>query len=197
MADFNAPNLTPEDLAAIQAAQAQAAQSQQGAQPAPEENAAQPQPAAQLQPAAQPAPEAAPTSPEDIELAKKMLGLDKIEQQALEAQQKLRELEVERTQAVIKAKYPDLPIDLVQKEIEKVKQANPKLAEAMETNPDLMEMAAKSALMSIKPTEKPDTITQGQGDGQRNPQDELVDKIKKGDATNFDLGDYILSSSQQ
>ena len=106
------------------------------------------------------------------------------------------ELQRERTKAQIQQMYPNVPFDLVEKEIEKVKQINPTLAEQMQYNPQLMEIAVKAVLADIKPNQQPDKITEGAGSAET-PQDDLADKIKKGEANEIGLGGYILSISQR
>jgi len=202
MPDFNAPNLTPEDINAIQQAQAQA----QGGMPqepqvAPQEMPPQGMPQNMPQepqgmPQGQPAPAGQPT-PEELEMAKKLLGIEDIQKQAQEAQEKLKQIEMERTKSVVMSKYPNVPIDLVEQEIAKVEQTNPQLAEAMKLNPDLMEMAVKAVLASVKPNEEPDKITQGAGASDTTPEDEITDKVKKGQADQITLGDYILNISSK
>jgi len=202
MPDFNAPNLTPEDINAIQQAQAQA----QGGMPqepqvAPQEMPPQGMPQNMPQepqgmPQGQPAPAGQPT-PEELEMAKKLLGIEDIQRQAQEAQEKLKQIEMERTKSVVMSKYPNVPIDLVEQEIAKVEQTNPQLAEAMKLNPDLMEMAVKAVLASVKPNEEPDKITQGAGASDTTPEDEITDKVKKGQADQITLGDYILNISSK
>jgi len=204
MADITAPNLTQEDLQAIQQAQAQAGDGAGVANgqeiPPASVNTAQmttgvqgqyTQPQQPMQPA--------PTgqNPDEIELAKKLLGLDELQRQAQEAQEKLRQLEEERTKSVVMQKYPDVPMDLVEKEIEKVAQINPQLAENMKLNPDLMEMAVKAVLASVKPQQQPDNITQGDSAGDTSPDDELVEKVRKGEVDEIGLGEYILKTATE
>jgi len=203
MPDFNAPNLTPEDINAIQQAQAQGGMPQDipaGMGTTPEgipqgmpQNIPQ---EPQVAPQGQPAPAGQPT-PEELEMAKKLLGIEDIQKQAQEAQEKLKQIEMERTKSVVMSKYPNVPIDLVEQEIAKVEQTNPQLAEAMKLNPDLMEMAVKAVLASVKPNEKPDNITQGAGASDTTPEDEITDKVKKGQADEITLGDYILNISSK
>ena len=140
-------------------------------------------------PAGQPAQppmqqEPAQPSPEDLEQAKKLLGLDAVEQE-------LRELKIEKTRQAMASKYPDVPYELVEKEIEKVKAVNPALAESMLTNPDAMELAYKAAIASMMPKEQPDQILEGQGGGAAD--DNMEERIAKGEADDFTLGEYILS----
>ena len=90
------------------------------------------------------------------------------------------------------AKYPDIPYDIVQKEIDKVASINPQFAEAMKTTPEGMEMAYRSAQALIKPQEKPDNLTDGEsGGGQGENLDEM---IMKGEADDFNLGKFIIGS---
>jgi len=133
---------------------------------------------------------------DEVEMAKKILGLDQLEQTIQQLQQQQLELQRERTKAQIQQMYPNVPFDLVEKEIEKVRQINPTLAEQMQYNPQLMEIAVKAVLADIKPTQQPDKITEGAGSSE-NPQDDLADKIRKGEANEIGLGDYILSISQR
>jgi hypothetical protein len=191
MPDMNAPQLTPEDINAIKQAQAQA---EGGEQP---DMGGMPPEAGYTNPATMGQPQQPQANPEDeIEFAKKILGIEEIQKQALQAQQELQKIKEERTKQVVLSKYPNVPADLVEKEIEKVSQVNPQLAEAMKTNPDLMEMAVKSVLASIKPNEQPDNITKGEGANDTTPQDELAEKVRKGEADPITLGDYILNLSK-
>ena len=133
------------------------------------------------QPIEQPQPE---PSPEDIEAAKKTLGIDVVQSQ-------LEELVTENVKQAVSAKYPDIPFDVVEKEIEKVAAIDPNFAKSMRTTPEGMDMAYRAAMAAIKPQEKPDNITDGDngGGGQENSLDEA---IAKGEADDVGLGDYIL-----
>lgn len=131
---------------------------------------------------------------DELEEAKKLLGLDEAQQKMMEMEQKLKEIEMEKTKQAVSSKYPDIPFDLVEKEIEKVKEINPQLAETMLTNPDAMELAFRAVQASIKPQEKPDNILEGEGGGAGD--DTIVDKIKNGEADDFTLGEYILNSKK-
>jgi len=135
-------------------------------------------------------------TPDEVVIAKQILGLDHLEQTIQQLQQQQMELQRERTKAQIQQMYPNVPFDLVEKEIEKVKQINPTLAEQMQYNPQLMEIAVKAVLADIKPNQQPDKITEGAGSAET-PQDDLADKIKKGEANEIGLGGYILSISQR
>ena len=167
------PQMTPEQIMAMQQ-QAQMMQTQQ--------------PTAMTQQPVQPEP--------DIEEAKKMLGIDQTQEALAQMQEKMKELEIEKTKAAVGAKYPDIPFETVEKEIEKVKAINPQLAEAMLTNPDAMEMAYKAAQASIKPQEEPDKILDGEGNGDADQNSDLEDKIKSGKADDFELGEFIRTNAQ-
>lgn len=159
--------------------------------PQPELQPMQPtQPAPQMQQPQQVQPEPQPMQPEpdELEQAKKLLGLDAVEQE-------LKELKMEKTKQVLSSKYPDVPFELVEKEIEKVKAVNPALAESMLTNPDAMELAYKAATASMLPKEKPDEILEGQGGGAAD--DNMEERIAKGEADDFTLGEYILGAKGQ
>ncbi len=169
------PQMTPEQMMAMQQQQMMPPQ--------------QPMPTQPQQPQ-QPEPQGEP----DIEEAKKMLGIDQTQEALAQMQEKMKELEIEKTKSAVGAKYPDIPFDAVEKEIEKVKAINPQLADAMLTNPDAMEIAYKAVQASIKPQEEPDKITDGDGNGDADQNSELEERIKKGQANEAELGSFILSS---
>ncbi len=176
------PQVTPEMYAELmeqQESQTQAPQQMQ--QPDPSQmQQGQPQPQMQ-QPEQQPQAE---PSPEDIEAAKKTLGLDVVQSQ-------LENLVTENVKQAVSAKYPDIPFDVVEKEIEKVATIDPNFARSMRTTQEGMDMAYRAAMAAIKPQEKPDNITDGDngGGGHENSLDEA---IVKGEADDVGLGDYIL-----
>jgi hypothetical protein len=196
MQDTNvAPNLTQDDLNAIQQAQQQAQTNIPPQEPQTQDPFVAPQMQSGVDVQPQQPVQAGQPTPDELEMAKKLLGIEEIQRQAMEAQQKLKELEMERTKEQVMKKYPNVPIDLVEQEIAKVEKTNPQLAEAMKLNPDLMEMAVKAVLASVKPQEQPDKITQGTGTD-TNPDDELTEIVKKGQADEIALGDYILNLSK-
>jgi hypothetical protein len=163
---------------------------QQGQQPDPQAGMEQPagQPPMQQQVAPkQPAPQAEP-SPEEIEQAKKLLGLDKVER----IEEEFKELKSKAIRDQMHAKFPDVPDDVVEEEIKKFEAINPQLAEAMRTTPEGMEMAYKAAMASIRPSEKPDNLTNGSETGDGDRKDELSEKVKSGNADEVDLGSFIL-----
>ena len=132
-----------------------------------------------------PAQEPEAPRPEDIEEAKKLLGVDGL-------QSTLEQLVADRVKESISAKYPDVPYDIVEKEIEKVEKIDPNFAKAMRTTPEGLEMAYRSAKAAYKPQEKPDNLTEGEGGGGQND-DPTEDLVKQGKADDFTLGNYILN----
>ncbi len=161
-----APALTPEQMAALQ--QQMMMQQQQAAAP-------------QTPPAQEP-----PAEGDPVEEAKKMLGLDAQQQALQQMQEKLAEMEAQKAWAEIGSKYPDVPKDAVEQELEKLKQLDP----TADKNPLAIEMAYKAAIASSKPQEKPDNLTQGAGGGIGG--ENLEDAVKSGKADDFTLGEYIL-----
>lgn len=177
------PNVTPEMYAELMGQQdPQTQPPQQMQQPDPSQmQQGQPQPQMQ-QPEQQPQPEPAP---EDIEQAKKILGVDGMQQQ-------LEQLVAQNVRETVSKKYPDVPFELVEKEIEKVAAIDPNFAKAMKTTPDGLEMAYRSAMASYKPQEKPDNLTEGEGGSGQND-NPIEEAVMKGEADDVGLGDYILS----
>ncbi len=135
-------------------------------------------------------------NPQEIELAKKLLGLDAVEQQAKQALEELNRIKQERVKQEVLSKYPDVTEDIVNQEIQKLAKINPQLAEAVKTDPEAFEVVVKSALASITPNNKPDRITETGGSG-NNVTDDLESKVKKGQADDITLGDYILSIAKK
>jgi hypothetical protein len=176
------PPMTPEMYAELMQQQGQ-----QGQQTATTEGGLPPQtpPAdpGMMQPPTQSEP-----SPEEIEQAKKLLGLDKVDQM----EQEFKQLKAKAIQDQMHAKFPNVPDDVVEEEIKKFEAINPQLAEAMRTTPEGMEMAYKAALASIKPKETPDNLTNGSETGEEDRKNDLAEKVKTGKADEVDLGSFIL-----
>ena len=180
-----APQVTHEMYAELMGQEGQTPPAQD---PAMQQPPAQ-DPAAMQQPTAQPGqppvqqPPAEPT-PDDIEQAKKILGVDGMQEQ-------LERLVEQNVKAQVSAKYPDVPYEIVEKEIEKVAAIDPNFAKAMRTTPEGMDMAYRSAMAAYKPQEKPDNLTEDEGNGGQN-EDPIEDAVRKGEADDVSLGDYIL-----
>ena len=99
---------------------------------------------------------------------------------------------MEKVQAQVSAKYPDVPFDVVEKVIEKIAAVDPSMANAMKSNPDSMEIAYQAAIAGMKPQEKPDNLTDGEGGGDNS--ETIEDLVLSGKADDFTLGDYITSN---
>lgn len=190
--------MTPEEMAAMQAAQQGMNQPQGGevppnevSQPTPEEVAAMQ--AAQAGMEQQPQQGQPQPTPEEIAAAQQALGIDKVNETVEVLQSKLKSMEAEKIQAQMQAKYPNVPKDIVEKEIAKVKETNPALAAEMESTEMGLDMAYRAALAGMKPQGTPDNLTQGEGGTGTTP-DDIEDKIKSGKADDFMLGDYILGA---
>lgn len=121
-----------------------------------------------------------------VEEAKRMLGLDAQQQALQQMQEKLAEMEAQKAWAEIGAKYPDVPKDAVEKELENLKQIDP----TADKNPIAIEMAYKAAIAASKPKEKPDNLTQSAGGGTGG--ESIEEAVKSGKANDFTLGEYIL-----
>ncbi len=139
-------------------------------------------------------PQGMPQEPQGdpIEEAKKALGLEEQQKALEEMQRKLMEMEAEKAKAQLQAKYPNVPYNIVEEEIKKVEEVNPELAALMKVKPEAMEIAFKAALASIKPQEESDNITEGEGGGGND--DSIEEAIKKGEADELTLGEYIIKA---
>lgn len=147
----------------------------------------QPQGEVQQQPQPQPQPQQG-----DIDQAKDLLGIAKTEETVSQLQSQLQSLQSEKVQKEIGSKYPDVPFDVVEKEIEKIEKINPEMGSFMRSNPEGMDMAYKATQAAIKPQETPDNLTDGEsGGGQSENLDEIV---SKGEADDFNLGKFILGN---
>ena len=144
----------------------------------------------EVQSQAQPQPEAGVPPKDDVAQAKELLGISQTEDMVTKMQEQMNEMKTEKIRESMTAKYPDIPYEIVQKEIDKVASINPQFAEAMKTTEDGMEMAYRSAQALIKPQEKPDNLTDDEsGGGQGENLDEM---IMKGEADDFNLGKFII-----
>lgn len=172
----NAPQMTPEQIAAMQEQQ-------------PPEGQVTPDPG--QQPAQQPIPQQAPE--DELATARDALGIN-AQNTSIEALQgQMLQMQQAGVTEKMAAKYPDIPFDLVQKEIDKVAAIDPDFADSMKTTEPGMDMAYKAAMAGIKPTEKPDNLTDGEGGGETI--ETLEAMVKEGKADDFQLGDYILAQS--
>jgi hypothetical protein len=184
--------MTPEEIEAMQAAQQ--GMDQGAGTPPPAEGQPTPEEIAAMQAAQQGMgqPQPQPT-PEEIAAAQQALGIDKVNETVGALQEQLKAMEAEKIRAQMQAKYPNVPKDIVDQEIAKVKETNPALAAEMESTEMGLDMAYRAALAGMKPQGTPDNLTQGEG-GTGGQQDDLEDRIKTGKADDFALGDYILGN---
>ena len=182
------PQLTPEQMAALQ--QGQGAQPPAANGPTPEQVAMIQAQQAQMKQAAQ------ATQPgqelDEIEQAKQLLGLDQTQAALQSMEQKLQQLELEKAEAQMRAKYPDVPPEAVEKEIERMKNADPNFAESLKNNPAGLEMVYRAARAELNPKEKPDQLTDDGGSGGAGGEEGLEEIVKSGKADDFSLGSYIL-----
>lgn len=165
------PQMTPEQIAAMQAQQPQGeVQPEQTATPEPESN------------------------PEDeVATAKDMLGINSQNETIQAMQSRISQMEQKEVSEAMAKKYPDVPIDLVEKEIAKLEAINPEFGVSMRNTEDGREMAYKAAIASISPKEKPDNLTDGEGSGET--MESLEEAVSSGKASEFQLGDFILGQN--
>lgn len=129
--------------------------------------------------------------PEDaVAQAKEMLGLGETEATIGQLQEQMRGMQTDKIKAEVGAKYADIPYELVEKEIEKIAQTSPQLADAMRSTAEGMDMAYRATQTAITPNEKPDNLTEGEAGGGQG--EELESTIKEGKADDIALGNYIL-----
>lgn len=178
----NAPEMTPEMYAELSGQQP----------PTPEQQPDPTQVPPQQPPPTTPMPEQQPQPQggDDIAQAREMLGIDQTEASIGQLQEQLSMMQQDRVKAQLSSKYPDIPYDVVEKEIEKVAAINPAFADSMKTTPEGMDMAYRAAQSAIKPQEKPDNLTVGEGGGGQG--ESLEENVRAGSANDIDLGDYIL-----
>ena len=164
MFDNNAPQITPEQMAQQKMAQQQMAQQQAQAQaPMMQQAPAQP-------------------SNDDIAQAKKMLGLDVIEEQ----------MQYQKNLASVVKEYPDIPTDILEQEIAKLEATDPSFASQVRSSESGMKVFARSLIPTIKPTAKPDGITDDSQSSAQGGMDEgLEAKVKNGTATKVEVGKYL------
>lgn len=166
------PEMTPEMYAELAGEQAQSQVAPQAmAQPAPQQ-------------------EQQPQTPDEVAQAKELLGLGQTENTISELQAQMQIMQEDKLRDSLSAKYPDVPYDIVKKEIAKLDGVNPEFAHAMRTTPEAMEMAYKAAQVSIQPQEKPDNLTDGAGGGGQG--ENLDEVVRTGKANDYDLGQFII-----
>lgn len=156
---MDAPMMTPEMQQALMAQQAPMTQSQMPSQPGT----------------------LAPNA-DDIAQAKKMLGLDVLEEG----------VKYDKSVASTLKEFPELTQDALESELAKIEAKDPVLAKQIRTSEDGMKMFARGIMPSIKPNAKPDSITDDtKSSAQGGVDDDLETRVKKGTATKVDVGKYI------
>jgi len=152
------------------------------------------QPQQQMMQEQQPQMQQQPQQPQDdVQMAKEALGLDTYEQQLAQMQAQIQESKDKAIFEEVSKKYEDIDPDLVQKELTKLEETKPQMAEALKSDPEGMEMLFSKVKTSMQPTEKPDEITDSGNNG-GNENSDFNKKIEKGTANEIDLGDFILSA---
>jgi len=140
-----------------------------------------PQPQIQPQALAPMQQEMAP-SRDDIEQAKKMLGLDVLEEG----------MKYDKNVASTLQDFPELTKGVIEQELSKIEEKDPEFAKQIRTSESGMKMFAKGLMPSIKPTAKPDNVTDDTTSSAQGGEDEdLETRVKKGTATQLDVGKYI------
>lgn len=164
----NAPEMTPEMYAELNVQQATRTEEQIPAQQVPMED--------------------------ELASAKEALGLDKTEQTMSDMQNQMNTMMEDGLKQTMANKFPNIPYEIVEKEIAKVEAINPEFAASMRTTQQGMEMAYKTAQASITPKEKPDNLTDGESGGGQG--EDIVETIRNGKANDFDLGDFIIGATK-
>ncbi len=131
--------------------------------------------------------------PEAIEEAKKMLGLDNVEQKIAEIEAQREEAKRKAIRAELAGKYKEVPGEAIDKELEKIKEKDPTLYETITGSEEGMEMLYARAQANMEPQEKPDDITDSSD--QQSPEDDALKRIKEGKSSGekffMDLGTLI------
>lgn len=125
-----------------------------------------------------------------LEEAKKMLGVDQLLKQQEMVLIQLEESKRAVEMRAVKDRNPDFDEKLVLKEIEKIRETNPELAESMSKNPAGLELVFKSIKANAMAQNAPDKMTGNRyGGGQTN---QTTRKVAEGNASEMELGSYLL-----
>lgn len=135
----------------------------------------------QMMPQGAPAPQEEGASAEDIAEAKKMLGLDVMEQ----------EMKYDKTVASTIQEFPALNKSTIESEIAKIEESDPAFAQQIRSSETGMKMFAKTIMASIKPDAKADDITDDSSSSASAEDKDLEEKIKNGNASKIELGKYL------
>ncbi len=133
---------------------------------------------------------------DEVQMAKEALGLDAYEQELQAMKAQLQESKEKAVFEEVSKKYDDIDPTLVQKELEKLAETKPQIAEALKADPDGLDMLFAKVKSSMQPEEKPDEITDSGSSG-GNESSDFNKKVEKGTASEIDLGDFILGASKE
>ncbi len=141
----------------------------------------QPQ-APMMQPQMPMQPEVSAPNEDDIAQAKKMLGLDVLEDS----------MKYDKSVASTLQTFPELTKDVIEAELVKIEEKDPVLAKQIRTSEEGMKMFARGIMPSIKPNAKPDSVTDDSSSSAQGGVDaDLETKVKQGTATKVEVGKYI------
>jgi len=130
-----------------------------------------------------------------VQMAKEALGLDVYEKELAQIQAQLQESKDKAIFEEVSKKYDDIDASLVEKELEKIGTENSQLAKMIKSDPKGLDMLFAKVKTEMQPLEKPDEITDS-GSSVGNNDNSFNKKVEKGNATEIDLGDFILEQSK-
>ena len=185
--------MTQEELEALQAQQQQGQQQDQAGQqqPDPQQMQQQPDPQQMQQMQQQQMQQDEPTN-DELELAKKALGLDKIMPQLAEVQKTLQEQQARATVASIAAETKGVSVKDIDAELAEIAKTDPNLAQQMQGNPTALKILAQKIQAQVAPQQKPDNITDSGDNGGVGTPEDVEKRLKEGKGSDLDLGNYIL-----
>lgn len=132
-------------------------------------------------------------SPEQLAEAKRMLGLDVVEEANEKNAGILRQMQQDAMMQQMAAKYPDVPADKVQEEIGRIEKTDPALAAAMLNSKGGMETVFKALKADMQPPAEPDATTDSADNGGEDPIDIIGKKLKDGkNVSHVELGQFII-----
>ena len=163
-------NLTPEQIAEMQAQQQQNAGGQQQQQQ---------QPPMQQQQAPMGQPPVEPSADEQVAEARTMLGMDEMQTTLNQIQENAR-LQAQGTRLDLMAKKYEIAPDALTKELEAIKAVDPVWFEQMIDSDIGMEQVAKGMRTNTKSANVPDDVIDSGGGAGGAGDNDAVAKVKKG-----------------
>ncbi len=130
---------------------------------------------------------------DDVAMAKEALGIDGVEQQLADMQAQLVESNQKAMMNEISSEFKDVPVEEVTKALETMATTNPQMAQMMQQDANGLKMMFQQVQSQMKPTETPDEITDS-GDAGDISLGDFQNKLKDGNASEVDLGDFILAN---